>query len=212
MYESKKIKKLINKENTFEINIVESTLYERFKSWIIDVFVFFGVFLFTNVLTLSLITFYEKNMVKVGTSDGMVNQLELMELTLNSTLIALVISLCIVSSVSYFKNGQTIGRKANNLVVLHVSGKKASKLLLFVRTLAKIPSIYLTFGSGILFALFTKENRAFHDLIARTVTRKIEEVDVDELIYVNNEMNYDDKTGKLIDPDLDKPSFPPLKK
>ena len=70
-------------------------------------------------------------------------------------------------SVSYYKQGQTIGMKAWKLKLVQQDGNLATRLQIFIRWMCAIVSILLL-GFGHWSALFRQDRRSLIDLISKT--------------------------------------------
>ena len=89
-----------------------------------------------------------------------------------------------------FSSGQTFGRSHEDMYIVSRSGKRATIIQLLVRFIAKVFTVYLGLGVGLVFMIILPGNRAFHDLISGTYVVKLDKPNLenftDKSLYFEN--------------------------
>jgi len=154
------------------------------------------------MILMSTTIFYLNNMSEVNGSSFQMDDKVMMEFAKGMMVYGMAFSMAIPFLMGMLRKGRTVGRQFNSLVITSNRGKVVPIWRLLVRFVAKVITVYIGLGIGLIFMLLNKDHRAFHDLIAGTKVVEIEQPDAIEVIAVNDDDNYDPKTGKLMEDKL----------
>jgi uncharacterized RDD family membrane protein YckC len=189
-------------DNAFEINLLDATIYKRFTSFVIDAMMFMGLMVLSLLVILSSSMFYISNMEKINDVSTPMTEKMMVDFLNGSLIYGVAAAVLIPFLMGTFRKGRTIGRQYNGLAIVSKGGKAVPFWRLIIRLIAKIVTVYIGLGIGLIFMLLNKEHRAFHDLVSGTKVVEVEQPDLMEVIAVNDPENYDPKTGKLMEEKL----------